>query len=166
MQFFGFMSRLALASLFVTMAACALERTADQPSKQTESDSLESSNTEVQSATLEDMVAQAASSSGGSITPNTGCSVVNFCNASGSDGTVCQQTGCSLLQAQNQCRDDVRNICGAANCPFIFITSSGQRITITCSINKCSSGNAISCGGKCCPTSAIACSSGGVCLSP
>jgi hypothetical protein len=68
-----------------------------------------------------DAVAQAAN-----------CSWVTWCNGPGTDGSVCQQRGCSVAAAKNECMAETPLICGNPVCPWILITTGGQRISLPC----------------------------------
>jgi hypothetical protein len=57
-----------------------------------------------------------------------GCSVVEYCNAPGSNGAVCRQEGCTLGNALAECDRETRDACGSPPlCPWIFIRLNGQR---------------------------------------
>jgi hypothetical protein len=98
-----------------------------------------------------------ASSESDLITPATGCSVVDFCNAPGSDGTTCHQQGCSLASAKNECTTESKRFCTTPLNPWVFISRSGQRFVH----GAC--GFALSCGGHCCGLNDIVCGVNGAC---
>jgi hypothetical protein len=158
-------SVLIIAIFTITMPACTLDPTGDHLKQQVQTNDLQNSRVEDPSVAPEAATFEEASTSLADDVINSAanCSQVNFCNAPGSDGTECKQLGCSLLAAQNECKNEAAKICGAPVCPFIFITSSNQHITMNCDGKVCSGGSAISCGGRCCSTSAKFCGSGGQC---
>ncbi len=164
MRSFGRISSFAAISL-LTIMSCVLDPATDQPSTEAQSQELRSSKLDDPPAVASDTAGEEAaigSPVGDAITPRANCSIVQFCNASGSDGSVCQQQGCSLGPAENECKAEVKTVCGAATCPLIFVTSSGSRITLGCPPTVCS-GGAIECGGHCCGTSATFCAGSSCC---
>lgn len=56
-----------------------------------------------------------------------GCAVVQTCDAAGPDGTRCRQQGCSVSAAELECELEAFSVCGAAVCPVILIKSDGTR---------------------------------------
>jgi hypothetical protein len=158
-----------IAALAIAMPACGLDPTVDHVEQQTQSNDLKDSRVEDPLVTPEDVTSEEASLTSPVdevIRPAVNCSRVNYCNVpNSSEGTQCEQLGCSLLAAQNECKAEVplKSVCdGPPVCPFIII-SGNRHITMNCDGKVCSGGAAISCGGKCCPTSAKFCGSGGQC---
>jgi len=125
-----------MSALAVILTACALEppsrdrRGLDQAGAGAGGDILRSDSDDIRSlvsgAPGAD-VSTNASSLDGSIPPPANCSIVQFCNAPGSDGTRCLQQGCSVAAAISECRAETQTVCGGHTCPWIFVTSSGQR---------------------------------------
>ena len=66
--------------------------------------------------------------------PQYGCSVVEYCNANQADGSGdqerCLQRGCSVEAAINECRQEVRTVCGNVGPPYVFITLTNQRTVL------------------------------------
>jgi hypothetical protein len=88
-----------------------------------------------------------------------GCSMVIYCHL---PGTRCVQRGCSLVDAQNECKREMRTFCGTPACPFIFATGD-QEITLNCDGASCGA-DTVACNGQCCASGVTACDSDGACL--
>jgi len=152
-------SSLAVVSLF-TILSCTRDPAPKQPREEAPSQEPRSATLAASAAipsSPDVEVASAADPAGEVASLAASCSIVQFCNAPGSDGTRCQQQGCSLGAAENECKREVRTVCGSASCPLIFVTSSKDRITLGCAATVCP-GNAIECGGHCCGSNAKFCS--------
>jgi hypothetical protein len=148
-------SSLAVVTLLTAMS-CTLEPAvgqpmAEAPGREPSSATLEDSpvvlsSTEVDTASVVDPGDDVASLA-------VNCSVVQFCH---NPNTICRQLGCSLGAAENECKREVKTVCGSAKCPLTFVTSSRTRINLNCPPTVCA-GGAIECGGRCCGRNATFC---------
>jgi hypothetical protein len=160
MRSFGIISSIAVIS-FLAIISCAQDPAADPPMTGAQSQELSDSTLDDPPVTPSIADAETAAGAGpvdDAIVPHASCSTVLFCNAAGADGAQCKQTGCSLGAAENECKSEVKSVCGSpVVCPIRFFPSTGGSITLGCQPAVCA-GNAIECGGHCCGTSATFCS--------
>jgi hypothetical protein len=66
------------------------------------------------------------------VTPQAGCSFVQYCNAPGTDGTRCFHQRCDFEVAIEECKREVRQICGRPTCPFKFFDFDGFPTPLPC----------------------------------
>jgi len=167
MRSFGLISSLGIVSLLAIMA-CALDPAGDQPKPGAQSQEPSSAKAAdlavtTNAATPAEAVTTPVQNA---IVPKVSCSHVVTCNASGSDGAQCQQDGCSVGAAENECKTEVKTVCGSPiTCPLRFFFDSangGGSQLLSCQPVVCS-GGAIECGGHCCSTSATFCSGSTCC---
>lgn len=161
MRSFGLIGSLGVVAL-LAVVACTLDPVEDQPKTGAQSQQLSSEKpADLQVAANTTAPAEAvATPEQGAIVPNVSCSHVVFCNAPGSDGAQCQQDGCSVGAAENECKTEVKTVCGSPiTCPLRFFFDSangGGSQLLGCQPVVCS-GGAIECGGHCCGTNATFC---------
>jgi hypothetical protein len=159
MRSIGLISSIIVASVLAIMS-CAMDPSEGQPRIEAQGQELGNATSDDPLAASSDTAAEAAatvSPGGAAIVPAVSCSHVVFCNAPGSDGAQCQQDGCSDGQAENECKTEVKTVCGSPiTCPLRFFFSGGGSTLLSCQPVICA-GNAIECGGHCCGTSATFC---------
>jgi hypothetical protein len=159
MRSIGLISSIAVASVLAGMS-CMTTPSEDQPATEVHSKEPSTARPGEPTAVSNNTAAEATASTppgAEAIAAATSCSHVVFCNAPGSDGAQCQQDGCSLGQAENECKSEVRTVCGSPiTCPLRLFFAGGGSTTLGCQPIACA-GNAIECGGHCCGTSATFC---------